>query len=224
MNIADILEGDSRSKLWIKAHLDYPHRDWCLIWPFSRDTDGYCQFGEDRHSVHRLMCWHRNGPSPSNKTYAAHSCGRGHDGCVNQWHMNWRTPGENQIERYQHAGIVQPRFRLTPEQVDEILVLRGKFTTSEIGKMFGVSRTNISRIHNGKMWTDTQSRQQRIFTPDEVRLIRSTPWKVRSAVEFAKEFGVSRSTIDRIRGRLTYQYVEDRATSASQDTAQDHKP
>jgi len=25
---------------WIEAHADYPHKNWCLFWPWFRDKNG----------------------------------------------------------------------------------------------------------------------------------------------------------------------------------------
>lgn len=34
------VKGEGKAYKWILAHQDYPHKDWCLIWPFSRDKHG----------------------------------------------------------------------------------------------------------------------------------------------------------------------------------------
>jgi hypothetical protein len=106
--------GDGPGATWIRAHFDFPHKDWCLIWPFSRSQTGYAMFGEDKIRVHRVMCEHRHGPAPTPEHYAAHSCDRGHEGCVNQWHLNWKTPSENQFDRHKD-GEVLPARKLTAD-------------------------------------------------------------------------------------------------------------
>jgi hypothetical protein len=127
------LEGDSRAKTWVKAHLDYPHKDWCLIWPFGRGEGKTVQFGQDHINLPRLMCEYRNGPPPTPKHQAAHSCGRGHEGCANPHHLSWKTNSENQIERFQHSGPTK-RTKLAPEQVDEIRALKDRM------KLFDIAR------------------------------------------------------------------------------------
>lgn len=195
---------ESRSTRWIRAHLDYPH-DWCcLIWPFASKGGGYVSVGGERILVHRLVCEHRNGPAPTPEHHAAHSCGRGHDGCVNQWHLNWRTPAENQLERYEQRGI-EPRRKITLEQAQEIRGLQGLDCADNVAARFGISESNVRLIWAGKTWkTDIP----RVFSEAEVLLIRSTPWQVKSARSFAKEFGVAISVIERIRQRRSYRYIE----------------
>lgn len=203
--LAARLEGDGQARAWIREHLDYPH-DWCLIWPFSRIQSGYATFGSEHIAVHRFMCEHRNGLQPADKPHAAHSCGRGHDGCVNPKHLDWKTISENQLDRYMHSGPTK-RAKLTPEEVDEILALKGRSRVRDIAEQFGVSDTNIRSIHAGRLWKETSTRQTRVFNEDEVNLIRATPWQVKSANQFAKEFGVHRAVIDRIRGGKTYKWA-----------------
>lgn len=200
------IEGDSLPKQWVRAHLDYAHDGWCLIWPFSRTTNDFPSIGKPAVRVHRLMCEYRNGPAPTAAHQAAHSCGRGHDACVNPMHLRWRTNSENQLERYQHSGPTQ-RAKLTPDQVDEIRALKGRATTADIAKQFGVTENNIDLIHAGKTWKNTSSLVRRVFTADEVRLIRSASRTITTA-QFAAQFDVSPRTIQHIREGSTYKWVQ----------------
>ena len=206
MSILDFIEPGIKSRDWIRDHMDYPNRDYCLMWPFGRDTNGYAHVGKAHHSVHRLMCWHRNGLPPEPHYHAAHSCGNGHLGCVNPQHLDWKTPRDNQLDRYKHSGLT-PRRKLTPEQVDEIRALKGRASLSDIAGRFGVTPSNIAHIHAGRVWAGNF--QNRVFSPEEVRLIRATPWQQKSARQWAEEFGVKRSVIDRIRTNKTYRYVDE---------------
>lgn len=201
------LDGGGKQKAWIRAHLDYPH-DWCLIWPFARGEGKTTQFGNPSVNLPRFMCEYRNGPPPTSKHQAAHSCGRGHDGCANPLHLSWKTNSENQIERYQHSGPV-PRAKLNPQQVDEIRALKDRARVPDIAKQFGVSEVTIRSIHAGKLWKNTSSLQQRHFTEAEVRLIRSTTWQEKPARDFANEYGVGINVIHRIRNLMTYKWVAD---------------
>ncbi len=213
MSLLDHLEGDSRAKLWIKAHLDYPHADWCLIWPFGTKQGGYAAFGETAVPVHRVMCEHKNGPPPSEEAnQAAHSCGRGHDACVNPNHLSWKTNAQNQIERYQHSGPTK-RTKLCPEDVDEILALKGRSRIADIAKQFGVIELTIHRIHAGKLWRNTSTLQQRMFTAEEIFSIRSRHY-IDSSKKIASEYGVNRAVIERIQCRKTYKWVDQFCASA----------
>lgn len=205
MSLLDTAEGDSRAKRWIQAHLDYPYVDWCLLWPFSRNQGGYADFGVDRTLVHRVMCERQHGPAPTDRPFAAHNCGHGHLGCVNRHHVAWKTHAENMLDMHQHTPKVT-RFKLTPAQVDEIRSLKDRARIRDIAEQFGVTDVTIRQIHSGKIWKGTSSIQVRVFSEDEVNLIRSTPLHVKTAKRFADEFGVHRSVIDRIRSGETYKY------------------
>lgn len=202
----DFINGNCRSAEWIREHLDYPRKDWCLLWPFARSRNGYAYVGRSPSvGVHRIICAHRNGPPPSDAHQAAHSCGNGHIGCVNQWHLSWKTAAENQIERYQHSGITR-RAKLTPEQVDEIRALGGRAKINDIAEQFGVSDTNVRHILAGKLWK-AESPRQRVFSAAEIELIRSTSWPEKPAREFANQFGVGINVIHRIRNGLSYKWI-----------------
>jgi hypothetical protein len=204
--LASRLQGSDEARTWILQHADYAN-DWCcLIWPFGRIQSGYAAVGRDALAVHRVMCEYRNGPPPTPKHQAAHSCGRGKDGCVNPMHLSWKTNSENQLERYQHSGPTK-RAKLTPSQVDEIMALKGRARIADIAKQFGVSDSNIRGIHAGHLWKDTSTRLVRVFTEDEVRLIRSVPASVKNARQFASELNCNMNAIHRIRGGKSYKWV-----------------
>jgi len=196
---------DAPSRRWLEQHLDHADKEFCLIWPLSRAQNGYPTAGAGNAlRPHRIMCEYRHGPAPSPIHQAAHSCGKGHLGCVNPWHLNWKTPAENQLERYQQHGL-QPSRKLTAQQVDEIRALKGRERTVDIAARFQVTEANIRQIQSGKTWQINKvSRRQ--FTEAEVTLIRNTPWRQKKAEQWAAEFGVKRSVIDRIRARETYAY------------------
>jgi hypothetical protein len=205
--LAARLEGDGQARAWIREHLDYPH-DWCLIWPFSRIQSGYATFGSEHIAVHRFMCEHRNGPQPADKPHAAHSCGRGHEGCVNPRHLDWKTISENQLDRYIHSGP-QPRWKLTPQQVDEIRALKDRARVIDIARQFGISDTNVRNIHAGRLWKQDRT-DYRQWTTEEIHRIRTSPVGVVGTVKaLAEEFGVTSGTIYRIKNGQSYGHVQD---------------
>lgn len=219
-DILDRLAGDCPSKNWIRAHLDYPHKEWCLLYPMSRIQSGYVKVASKAMAGHRLMCEYRNGRPPSPKHQAAHSCGRGHDGCLNPWHLSWKTNAENQLERYQHSGLTK-RTKLTPAQVDEIRALEGRASVSDIAKKYGVIPLTIHRIYSGKLWNGTSTNWQVVLTEQQVWDIRSTPWQQKSARQWAEQLGVNRNVIDRVRAGLTYKWVPDRTTELPRPNIKD---
>ena len=132
--------------------------DECLPWPYSRNNMGYSQIrvGGKAVLVSRIVCQEVNGPPPTPSHEAAHSCGKGHEGCVSPHHLKWATHAENMDEKFSHGTVTRGEnhgmSKLTSENVLEIISLKGKETQASIAKRFGVTRTAISRIHLGKQW------------------------------------------------------------------------
>jgi len=198
------INGDGQLATWIRNHLDYPHKDCCLIWPFARTQTGYAIIGMPARKVHRVMCELKNGPAPSAEHIAAHSCDRGHDACVNPHHILWKTHSENQYDRHKD-GKVRPRTKLTPEQAREIRELKGLERTQDTAARFGIRESNVRLIQSGKSWRE-DSRRNHIFTREEFEQIRSPEWKDRFAKDIAAEYGVPASTIWRIRNGKSYRH------------------
>jgi hypothetical protein len=204
MGVLENLQGPGKTMAWIRAHLDYPHPDFCLIWPFALSRNGYA-YVSGGIAVHRVMCEHRNGPAPDDKSQAAHSCGRGHEGCVNPWHLDWKSNAENQIDRYQQNAPA-PRNKLTPQQVDEIRSLEHRERICDTALRFGVSERNIRDIRSGRIWKkDRIDRHQ--FTEAEVEFIRSPSLRDKTARYFAEQFGVSICAIQNIRSGRSYRHI-----------------
>lgn len=132
--------------------------DECLIWQYSRTSKGYGHLSVVGRSgiVSRMLCEDVNGPPPEADFDAAHSCGRGHQGCVTKRHISWKTKTENQADRLGHGtmtrGEKHPGARLSEDDVRAIRALRGSMVQREIGELFGVERKTISDIFWGKTW------------------------------------------------------------------------
>ncbi len=101
------------------------------------------------------MCELVKGAPPTLRHEAAHSCGRGHQGCVSPAHLNWKTTSQNQLDRAKHGtkGSWAARGKLTPEEAAQIRALKGQKTQQQIADMFGVSRSQVSWIMTGRAWT-----------------------------------------------------------------------
>lgn len=139
-----------RTEQWLHDHKNYPH-DYCLIWPFARDPNvgrGSLRVPGKSNWAHRVMCEMVKGPPPTPKHECAHSCGNGHQGCVNPNHLSWKTRSENQIERYRIHGRGNPnangnKSRFTPEQIEKIRSQHGEFTITKLAEMYGCSYGTI---------------------------------------------------------------------------------
>jgi hypothetical protein len=79
--------------------------DGCLDWPFAATKAGYAKITiwHRQEQVARRVCEEVHGPPPTPEHHAAHSCGRGHLGCISPAHVRWATPSENLLERRNHG-------------------------------------------------------------------------------------------------------------------------
>lgn len=152
---------------WVLDHVEYD-RGECLTWPFATGWDGRGRLSIGGFKqAHRYMCFLVNGPAPSKIHEAAHSCGKGHEGCVNPKHLRWATPVENAADREAHGtqkrGEDHHTSKLTQDQVDLIRQLEGSgLTNTEIGSLFGVQRETIGDIYRGSTWQTAGQRNTRI--------------------------------------------------------------
>lgn len=126
----------------------------CLLWPFGRNTYGYAVMG--KRIVSRLVCEEEYGPPPSPRQDAAHSCGKGHLGCVSRSHLRWDTRAGNLADKIAHG--TQPRgewcnlAKLTENGVREIRRLAGSETQRSIAARFGIDQSTVSDIVRRKSW------------------------------------------------------------------------
>lgn len=132
--------------------------DECLPWPFSKSGAGRGQIwvGDVKHVTPRYVCELIHGAPPTPEHEAAHSCGKGHEGCISPHHLSWKTTSENHADKLIHGthlrGERSGTAKLTEDQAREILRLKGVKSQYELAKQFGVRQPSISRIHQGKRW------------------------------------------------------------------------
>jgi DNA-binding transcriptional regulator YiaG len=164
-------KGKGRGIAFLRALIGHSG-DACITWPLSRQR-GYAIVGLNGKifKAHRLMCELAHGAPPSPDYEAAHSCGRGHHGCVNPNHLSWKTRAENQQDRRRHNthGILSPtRFKLTEANIAEIRAKEGIETVTDLAARFGVTRSTIRQIHLRKTWV-TGKRAKGGFAPGDPR-------------------------------------------------------
>lgn len=216
-----MIRGNGKTIIWLRANARH-EGDNCLTWPFSIDPqNGYGRLGYlgKMYWAHRLMCELAHGVPTTTKHEVAHSCGRGHEGCVNPRHLSWKTRSENQRERRLHGTHGKgdgPRCRLTPEQASEIRQLRGIKTQAELAAIYGVSWQNIGMIQRGETWRPDTYRVASL-TREQVASI----WAQRGtkkARDIATQHGVKTAVIYRIyEGRSFARYrpgTEDEVTNS----------
>lgn len=201
----------SRLREWVEQHVDYPHDDCCLIWPFGRHKDGYGILPVDGKQTyaHRYMCRLAKGEPPTPKHQAAHSCNRGHDACVNHHHLDWKTPGENHKEGEWHAKV-----KLNVEKAAEIRALKGLEQTSVTAARYGVREITIRQVQSGRLWRVDRRGGTTGFTDDQIRYIRSRAGIRGDVQRLSKEHNCSDNVIRNIMTRRSWLHVPDAATSS----------
>ncbi len=140
---------------WISDVLMATETDECVPWPFNRTEAGYPVVHVDGRSTTatRVICEKVEGPPMEPWYEAAHSCGKGHEGCVNHRHLRWATPVDNRADMREHgtyrAGSAHFNARLTEDERSYIKASRNLKKNSELARELGVSTTTISRIQHG---------------------------------------------------------------------------
>lgn len=132
--------------------------DDCLEWPYANNGVGYGLVAINRKNklVTRVACEAVNGPPPSRKHEAAHSCGNGHRKCCNPKHLYWATHQENILERVKHGtdtrGEKCATSKLTEADVRKIRELGETMSHPKIAEMFPISKGQVQRIMSRKQW------------------------------------------------------------------------
>ena len=107
--------------------------------------------------AHRFMCEQVNGPPPTPKHIAVHSCGKGREGCVNPRHLRWATCAQNEADKLTHGtcryGKRHPMVKLTELNVSliRLLLARGR-SQSRLATLCNVHPSTIHLIAKGKNW------------------------------------------------------------------------
>ncbi|WAJ27560.1 HNH endonuclease [Antarcticirhabdus aurantiaca] len=132
----------------------------CLSWPFADAGNGYGRVFIDGKSkyAHRVVCEMAHGSAPSDGMDAAHSCGKGHLGCVNPGHLSWKTRAGNFADKLIHGtdnrGERHLQAKLTEADVLEIrkAAASGGQSQREISERYGVSQAAVSDIIRNRSW------------------------------------------------------------------------
>lgn len=127
----------------------------CIIWPFSKNRQGYAIFWKDgkTSSVCRYICEKLYGPRDKN-IHAAHECGKGSLGCCNPSHLKWKTPHENAMDKEIHGTVMRGERHGSSKLTEkDILDIRSsKKTPREIAREYPVSKNQILNIISGRSW------------------------------------------------------------------------
>lgn len=134
--------------------------DDCLIWPFGRDTNGYGKIWVDGKGVraHRFVCEVVHGSAPTPQHQAAHSCGKGHEGCCGANHISWKTEVENAADKMAHGtALLGEKNPLAKLSLSDVMEIRRRLSDGEmqtaIASDFGVTKQAIWSIKAGRSWS-----------------------------------------------------------------------
>lgn len=134
----------------------------CIAYPFYRNSSGYgwMLYGSSNKGSHVVVAILAHGPKPSPKHEACHTCGNGHEGCVNPKHIYWGLRSDNVRDAYAHGTAFGGKHSPHGQHAyaakyddDTISGIRTALLTGEtmtsISKRTGVSQSHISRIKRG---------------------------------------------------------------------------
>ncbi|WP_352842055.1 HNH endonuclease [Mesorhizobium sp. M0514] len=151
---------------WVVNSLER-RTDECFSWPFARNSNGYCRltFRGFNDYAHRVICLLRHGYPPSPKHEAAHSCGKGHEGCLNHEHLRWATRSANQQDRSLHQtdkrGSRHHFAKVTEEQARIVKGLGETQTVAQTAAAVGISYSAAHHIIKGTSWRWLSAEQGR---------------------------------------------------------------
>lgn len=128
----------------------------CIKWPFSVAAHGrgVVRYAGRLTSAPHAVAKHFHGDPPEGSNEAAHSCGNGHQGCVNPAHLRWATRAENESDKATHGtlrrGSAINSNRLTEDDVRAIR--RSDERGAALASRYGVTPGTISNIRLRQSW------------------------------------------------------------------------
>lgn len=135
-------------RFWAKVDKS-PRPDGCWIWRGARSLSNYgtCSWYGTNINAHR-GAWMLTHGSIAPGLDVLHRCNNGHIGCVRPDHLYLGTDLENFRDRIAAGKPFDAKDRrlLPPEKVRAIRSLKGKASSSEVAKQFGMSYRAVAKI------------------------------------------------------------------------------
>ncbi len=135
--------------------------DDCLTFPFHRNAQGYGHISARTYGAglaHVYVAQVVLGLKPDGME-CCHTCGKGHEGCVNPRHLYWGTRAQNVEDRKRHGAFVPPPEKRGSSNgnstLSEAEVRRIKGSRAlgvDLATAFNVSPSTISAIRHGRLW------------------------------------------------------------------------
>jgi len=204
--------------------LDTSDPDSCWEWPGTRAVAGYGvkRMNYKLYLTHRLAYEYKNGPIPKGM-YVCHKCDN--PPCCNPSHLFLGWPQDNLRDAQQKGrmpkGEAHKKSKLKDNDITQIKALaNSNASRAELANRFGVSRGTIVDVLYGRTWKHIQTQDTTIknratgsnhpfskLTSSDVKQIRRLQKEGRSQRSIAKQFGVSRGTIEAIIKGKTWKHV-----------------
>lgn len=127
----------------------------CLIWPYGKTAAGYGMVMVEGRAIytHVFVCEAVHGARPKGRYEAAHKCGN--PACCNPKHLRWATPHENALDKRGHGTMPRGErhhwAKLSDEEVDAIIDLKGRQNRSAVAKQFGVDPKYVDAVWAGRL-------------------------------------------------------------------------
>lgn len=203
-------KGSGKSFRWLMEHVNH-QGDSCLIWPFGADrrvNRGQLGHNGKQYWAHRLMCEMAHGAPPTQRHQATHNCGKGHYRCVNPRHLEWKTNGQNQLDRAVNGNALRnphgPGGALTDEQKAGILALKGKMPQTRVAAKFGVSLGCVQYWFKYREARGHHVQKMKVWSADETKKLHTAIERNMTLAEMVAFIGRPKAAIAAKRSRLRH--------------------